>query len=243
MADWRTLRDERWRDYLHFRLCCWHESHHLSVPLSAKVVSDALQHYQTLKNADFTNERHLCLAASDHWSVVTIISPWSPARCWCFKHGGFMLKAATTSDSAEEQTLQTHICQTRCSFSRRRRGHLLSQPSRSRGEREPVRWRWYRRPARGRNEYVDFESCVPSLGADLSAWACVLYAPSARRQTVALKGPAEHRVIGWVSVFAGVVVGATAELYPGSHCASLAAAASARIPPLITSADHLRAIT
>lgn len=49
-----------------------------------------------------------------------------------------MLKAAS-SDSAAEETLQTRICQTRCSFSRRRRGHLLSQPSRSRGEGEPVR--------------------------------------------------------------------------------------------------------
>lgn len=63
---------------------------------------------------------------------------------------------------------------------------------------------------------------------------------SARRQTGwCLKA----QVIGWVSVLlAGVVVGATAEFYPESHRGSLAAATSAPVAPLITSADHLRAI-
>lgn len=74
-----------------------------------------------------------------------------------------MLKAAASSDSAAEETLQTRICQTRCSFSRRRRGHLLSQPSRSRGEGEPVRGGGV-----DVDEYVDSEKRRPVTEGPMS---------------------------------------------------------------------------
>lgn len=80
-----------------------------------------------------------------------------------------MLNAAASSDSAAEETLQTRICQTRCSFSRRRRGHLLSQPSRSRGEGEPVRGGSVDVQLRAEMNKLTLKSGVPSPRADLSA--------------------------------------------------------------------------
>lgn len=92
-----------------------------------------------------------------------------------------MLKAAASGDSAAEETLQTRICQTRCSFSRRRRGHLLSQPSRSRGEGEPVRGGGV-----DVDEYVDSEKRRPvTEGRSLRVSSCSVGAEGSRTKAAA----------------------------------------------------------
>lgn len=102
-----------------------------------------------------------------------------------------MLKAAATSDPAEEETLQTRICQTRCSFSLRRGGHLLSQPSRSTGEREPVR-------GGGKDVRLEAKMNMLTLKAASRHWGRSLCMSlcSVCANRVVLKGPAKHCVIG-----------------------------------------------
>lgn len=107
-----------------------------------------------------------------------------------------MLKAASTSDSAEEEILQTRICQTRCSFSHRRRGHLLWQPSRSRGECKPMR-------GGSIDVRLEAEASMLTIKAVSLHWGpislceLVFHMPQvlADKQGGASR-PAEHRVIG-----------------------------------------------
>lgn len=94
-----------------------------------------------------------------------------------------MLKPAATSDPAEE-TLQTCICQTRYSFSLRRRGHLLSQPSPHRPGVSATDERWrYTVAARLKAEMnmLTLKVAFPNLeevgsGGGVSPWGCVAYA-------------------------------------------------------------------
>lgn len=55
-----TRRDERWRDYRHPHLSCWHGSPHLNVPLSAGIVSSR-RYWTPQKKERETQMRRQCL--------------------------------------------------------------------------------------------------------------------------------------------------------------------------------------
>lgn len=72
----------------------------------------------------------------------------------------------------------------------------------------------------------------PGVNATAERWADLSFA-SLRSRAHEVLADSKAELVGWVSVlFAGVVVEATAELYPESHRGSLAAAISAPVPPV-----------
>lgn len=108
---------------------------------------------------------------------------------------------------------------------------------------------------RGRRKIVDFftyqfDSCISSQFLCLQLILrvhTILHCVCKKKceKSAAKRAIRPLLVTGWVSKLStGVVVGATTEPHPSeSQCASLAAAISALVPLLITSVDHLCAIS